>query len=262
MLRFGPVFISDRLRSAERYREPMLLAILLLTGRKLAGLYTGIRRTTYKLRVRRNAGAGIHLLRVRLVLVCAQGSFQQSIFQAVMDAQRVTATEAAASVPSRPHASSLRLFRLSTVTETLVLLPLARAWHAESRYSHLPFSEKKFLAQVTATLNRKDKGAAFFVIRGTEVVGVINLAVGEAWLSEGGCYATCLAGSSIPRSGGRCSAEGWRRCCSIRPRPGPGRGAPRSSSSMARTARAKAWRGAGRIWGRIWWLSCRSSDQG
>lgn len=89
--------------------------------------------------------------------------------------------------------SGLRMFRLSTASETLLLLPLARAWHAESRYSHLPFSEEKFLKQVMAALGRKDNGAVFFIVHKTSVVGVINLAVGEAWLADGGCYATCLA---------------------------------------------------------------------
>ena len=58
--------------------------------------------------------------------------------------------------PVAQRTSRLGPFRLSTVTETR--LPLARAWRSESRYSHLPFSEKKFLGQVAATLNRKDKG--------------------------------------------------------------------------------------------------------
>lgn len=111
----------------------------------------------------------------------------------------MSAEEVERLVAPKFRTSTLRMFKLSTASETLLLLPLARAWHAESRYSHLPFSEEKFLKQVMAALGRKDNGAAFFVVHKTSVVGVINLAVGEAWLADGGCYATCLAWFIEPR---------------------------------------------------------------
>lgn len=82
---------------------------------------------------------------------------------------------------------------MRTITDGGLALPLARAWHAESRYGHLPFSEKKFIETVLAVLRRGERGAAFIILWQGDSIGLINVAVGEAIMSEGGCYATCLA---------------------------------------------------------------------
>jgi hypothetical protein len=94
--------------------------------------------------------------------------------------------------PNSTIAAKLRLYRLSSTTEALLLLPLAKLAHAEGVQRSLPFSERKFLNLVTAALARGASGACFYSSFGQQVVGVINLAIGEAWLGEGGCFATCL----------------------------------------------------------------------
>lgn len=87
-------------------------------------------------------------------------------------------------------------------------------------YSHLGLSERKLLEQVARSLSRADNGATFYVVRRGEVVGVIDVAAGQAWLCDGGRYATCLAWfvrSDLRRTllGGRVArnlydhAKGW-----------------------------------------------------
>lgn len=95
--------------------------------------------------------------------------------------------------PGQVSGQSLVIVKMTSPREAVLLLPLVRTWHAESQYSHLPFSERKLLAQVIKALQRRDDGATFYAVRGGEAVGLIDVAAGEAWLCEGGCYATCLA---------------------------------------------------------------------
>lgn len=100
---------------------------------------------------------------------------------------------------SKPSAAALKtnasvtIVKLSSVHEAGLLLPLVRSWHAESIYSHLPFSERKYLATVIKTLQRGPSGVAFYALYKGKAIALIDIAIGEAWLSEGGCYATCLA---------------------------------------------------------------------
>ena len=82
---------------------------------------------------------------------------------------------------------------MRNIADCGVALPLARVWHGESRYGHHPFSEKKFLETVLAILRRGERGAGLIALWKGRAVGLINVAVGEAIMSEGGCYATCLA---------------------------------------------------------------------
>jgi hypothetical protein len=86
----------------------------------------------------------------------------------------------------------LRVYKLTSAAEVVRLMPLARAWHAESRYAHLPLSERKVLLEVMTSLRRGDKTAIFLAEWKGEVVGCISLAIHEAWLCDGGRYATCL----------------------------------------------------------------------
>lgn len=115
-----------------------------------------------------------------------------------MDAQAVSAEQAEGRLrlPEGQGSAAghgLAIIKMTSPREAVLLLPLARSWHAESQYSHLPFSERKFLTQVIKSLQRQNDGATFYVVRGGEAVGLIDVAAGEAWLCEGGRYATCLA---------------------------------------------------------------------
>ena len=92
-----------------------------------------------------------------------------------------------------PESQGAVIVKMTSPREAVLLLPLVRAWHAESQYRHLPFSERKFLAQVIKALQRHDDGATFYAVHRGEAIGLIDVAAGEAWLSEGGRYATCLA---------------------------------------------------------------------
>lgn len=94
---------------------------------------------------------------------------------------------------AKPKTPKLQLFKLSNAREAQVILPLVREWYAESRYAHLPFSEKKFMSNFVAVLNNEREAAGFFVAYKGRVVGMIQLIVGEAYLSDGGRIASSLA---------------------------------------------------------------------
>lgn len=98
-----------------------------------------------------------------------------------------------------PSATRIRLIRITRREEGFLLLPLALDWYAQSRYRHLPFSQKKYWAQLDAVLVRGERGACFVAVRGEKVVGLINIAIGEPWLSEGGQHATCFAWLVAPQ---------------------------------------------------------------
>ncbi|CAN7516696.1 GNAT family N-acetyltransferase [Devosia sp. LjRoot16] len=109
-----------------------------------------------------------------------------------MDAQ-VNPVDEAGERSRLPESQGVVIVKMTSPREAVLLLPLVRAWHAESQYRHLPFSERKFLAQVIKALQRRDDGATFYALHRGEAIGLIDVAAGEAWLSEGGRYATCLA---------------------------------------------------------------------
>lgn len=86
----------------------------------------------------------------------------------------------------------VEIVRLTTAHEARLILPLLRVWHTESHYSHLPLSEAKFLTHIVKCIARGDNGALFYAVWRGEVVGMTDVAAGEAWLHEGGRFATCL----------------------------------------------------------------------
>lgn len=89
--------------------------------------------------------------------------------------------------------TALRYFQLTRVEEVKLLLPMAREWHAESRFCHIPFSEKKLLGRVASTLKRGGDALTIFAVYKGKPVGLIDLGVGEPLFCDGGRYATVLA---------------------------------------------------------------------
>lgn len=106
------------------------------------------------------------------------------------------------------------------------------SWHAESMFAHLTFSERKFVSQAMLRIKRGDKGAGFYVARGSSALGLIGLATGEAWLSEGGCYATCFGWFIHPGYDVRFWAARSPRCCLSRASAGQSPEGPQHYSSM------------------------------
>lgn len=91
--------------------------------------------------------------------------------------------------PPREHVT---IVRMTTPQEAALMLPLLKAWHAESQYSHLPLSEGKYLTHMVKCLARGKDGALFYAVWRGKVVGMTDVAAGEAWLHVGGRYASCL----------------------------------------------------------------------
>lgn len=95
--------------------------------------------------------------------------------------------------------SALTIVQMTSPQEAALILPLLRSWHEESQYSHLPLSEGKFLTHMVKALARGKDGALFYAIWRGEVVGMTDVAAGEAWLHVGGRYASCLTWYVHPR---------------------------------------------------------------
>lgn len=87
---------------------------------------------------------------------------------------------------------SVTIVQMTSPQEAALMLPLLRAWHDESQYSHLPLSEGKFLTHMVKCLARGKNGALFYAVWRGQVVGMTDVAAGEAWLHVGGRYASCL----------------------------------------------------------------------
>lgn len=86
----------------------------------------------------------------------------------------------------------LIIVQMTAPQESVLMLPLLHAWHAESQYSHLPLSEGKYLTHMVKCLARGKNGALFYAVWRGKVVGMTDVAAGEAWLHVGGRYASCL----------------------------------------------------------------------
>jgi hypothetical protein len=104
------------------------------------------------------------------------------------------ANPAAETVDERPEpATGLVAVRVSRPDEMLLVRPLVEEFHRESRYAHIPFSDRKFKRNFLQALNNPDDTLAVFIRRGDQVVGLLQAGVGEYYLGEGGRIATVMA---------------------------------------------------------------------
>jgi GNAT superfamily N-acetyltransferase len=74
------------------------------------------------------------------------------------------------------------LIRPATKDDAAVILSLARAMHAESRYRSLPFSTERTGALVAALI--EGRGAIFLYEREGQVIGMMAGAVGPLYFAE------------------------------------------------------------------------------
>jgi len=87
----------------------------------------------------------------------------------------------------------IKTFLVTRPEEVELVLPLAREFHTESRYGHLPFSELKLRRVFAAGLDRPNESMGAYVLRGEQVVGIVHVRVGDYFLGEGGRMATLHA---------------------------------------------------------------------
>ena len=102
--------------------------------------------------------------------------------------------------PARPSSNQLsnenaqhlglQVFRVSSQDELALVVDVVRELHAESRYQHLPFSEKKFANVFTRAISNPDKKLAIYVQYNGTTVGFLTAGIGDYFLSEHGRMAT------------------------------------------------------------------------
>ncbi len=101
--------------------------------------------------------------------------------------------------PARSHTGGLVAVRVSRPDEMLLIRPLAEEFHRESRYGHIPFSERKFKRHFLQTVNNPDDTLGVYLRHGDRVVGLLQANVGDYYLGEGGRMVTVLT-FYVPRS--------------------------------------------------------------
>ena len=79
--------------------------------------------------------------------------------------------------------------QVTTAEQVHLLKDLALEFHNESRFAHIPFSERKYLKTYLGALEEKNN-IAFYVTLDDKPVGIIGAKVGDYFLGEGGRMAT------------------------------------------------------------------------
>jgi len=103
--------------------------------------------------------------------------------------------ENSSGVPLSSHTKStgnsarIVVHQVTTVEQIHQIKDLAIEFHNESRFSHIPFSEEKYLRAYLGTLDQKND-IAFFITLDGKPVGIIGAKVGDYFLGEGGRMAT------------------------------------------------------------------------
>jgi hypothetical protein len=87
----------------------------------------------------------------------------------------------------------LKVFRASRQEEILAVRDIALEYHAESRYAHIPFSERKFIRFFSKAISSPNDTLALYVQHNGRTVGLLNAGVGEYYLGEGGRMVTVYA---------------------------------------------------------------------
>jgi hypothetical protein len=112
------------------------------------------------------------------------------------------------SMPEPERSSGLRVFRATRQEDISAVRDIAREFHAESRYAHVPFSEQKFARFFARAISDSDSALAVVVQYRGRTVGLLHAGVGDYYLGEGGRLVTVYAlyvSASIRRTllGGR-----------------------------------------------------------
>lgn len=83
----------------------------------------------------------------------------------------------------------LRFFRASRPEDILAIRDIAHEFHAESRYRHLPFSERKFTRLFSEAISNPEM-LAVYVQHKDRTVGLLQAGASDYYLGEGGRIAT------------------------------------------------------------------------
>lgn len=84
----------------------------------------------------------------------------------------------------------LFIYRARHTEEIPNVRDIVREFHAESRFSHLPFSEEKFIRFYTKALSRPQNTFLVYIQYKSKTVGVLHASVGDYYLGIGGRMVT------------------------------------------------------------------------
>lgn len=86
--------------------------------------------------------------------------------------------------------NGLVFYRGRRIEEAAHIIEIAREFHAESRYAHLPFSEEKLMRVCARAANHPNDIFAVYVLLKGETVGVLHAGIGDYYLGVGGRLVT------------------------------------------------------------------------
>lgn len=89
--------------------------------------------------------------------------------------------------------SGLKVFRASRQEDILAVREITLEYHAESRYAHIPFSERKFIRVFSKAISNPNDTLALYVQHNGKTVGMLNAGAGDYYLGEGGRMVTVYA---------------------------------------------------------------------
>jgi hypothetical protein len=98
-----------------------------------------------------------------------------------------------------PAEATFRIIRATRQEEILEVRDLVLEYHAESRYAHLPFSEKKFIRAFSKALSSPSDTLAVYVQYRGVTIALLHAGVGDYYLGEGGRMVTVYAMYVSPR---------------------------------------------------------------
>lgn len=87
----------------------------------------------------------------------------------------------------------LQIFRASRQEDILAVRAITLEYHAESRYAHIPFSERKFIRVFSKAISNPNDTLALYVQHNGKTVGMLNAGAGDYYLGEGGRMVTVYA---------------------------------------------------------------------
>ncbi|NRA89019.1 MAG: GNAT family N-acetyltransferase [Rhizobiales bacterium] len=86
--------------------------------------------------------------------------------------------------------NSLTLHQATRAEDIVKLRDIMLEFHSECRYSHLPFSEEKFIRIYTKAINNLNDTIFLYIQRDGKTVGALNAGVGDYYLGVGGRMVT------------------------------------------------------------------------
>jgi len=92
--------------------------------------------------------------------------------------------------PQDQAPKGLIAYRAQSMKELPQVREISREFHSECRYAHLPFSEEKFIRVCSKAISSPEDMLAVYVQHNGKTVGVLNAAVGDYYMGEGGRMVT------------------------------------------------------------------------